>query len=353
MLYADVVEGIYRATDEGANWQAALRMVSLRCRASAAVLLTRDAGTGRIAFAADFGLPGTYRAPYTERFRHGDLRLEDLIRHPVGTVRTDTMIPDYEAYTRSAAYRQLYRQLGTEHALGGFVHEAGGRAFAVRVFRSRADGAFGSQEIKRFASLTPHLARSLDLSIRLARARAAESLARGVAEFGSMPAGILRADGSVAAFGPLGQTIRTDDRARARAALRRLLAEPDRRATRPRRTTFTLGDGRAATLTMATEIGDGALHDSDAPVAFMDVRDDDVLGRVKATVAAHGLTAAEARLVSALCEGLTLAQSAQRFGVARETVKSQIRSVFQKLGVSRQADVLRRVLSPRVARSES
>ena len=56
------------------------------------------------------------------------------------------------------------------------------------------------------------------------------------------------------------------------------------------------------------------------------------------------LAPAETRLVAALCNGEILASAAARFGVRRETVKSQLRDVFQKTHVRRQADLVRRIL---------
>ena len=56
-----------------------------------------------------------------------------------------------------------------------------------------------------------------------------------------------------------------------------------------------------------------------------------------------GLTAAEARLAAAICEGTELKTAARRFGVSRETVRSQLRSIFGKTGVHRQAELVARL----------
>jgi DNA-binding CsgD family transcriptional regulator len=56
-----------------------------------------------------------------------------------------------------------------------------------------------------------------------------------------------------------------------------------------------------------------------------------------------GLTAAEARLAAAICDGTELYAAARRFGVSRETVRSQLRSIFGKTGVRRQAELVARL----------
>jgi DNA-binding CsgD family transcriptional regulator/PAS domain-containing protein len=53
-----------------------------------------------------------------------------------------------------------------------------------------------------------------------------------------------------------------------------------------------------------------------------------------------GLTPAEARLAAALAEGSTLVDAARRLGIAHNTAKVQLRSVFAKTGVNRQAQLV-------------
>ncbi len=59
----------------------------------------------------------------------------------------------------------------------------------------------------------------------------------------------------------------------------------------------------------------------------------------------YGLTDAEARLAVAITAGSTPQQVADRSGRSLETVRTQLKGVFRKLGVSRQTDLVR-VLSP-------
>ena len=60
---------------------------------------------------------------------------------------------------------------------------------------------------------------------------------------------------------------------------------------------------------------------------------------------ALGLTMAEARLVSALVEGLTLSEYAERAGLTRNTVRSQLATIFRKTDTNRQAALIATVVS--------
>lgn len=65
----------------------------------------------------------------------------------------------------------------------------------------------------------------------------------------------------------------------------------------------------------------------------------------------YGLTAAEARVCLALLEDLPPAGIAERFGVSRTTIVSQLRSIFSKTDTGRQSELMRLLQSvPRVAR---
>ena len=57
-----------------------------------------------------------------------------------------------------------------------------------------------------------------------------------------------------------------------------------------------------------------------------------------------GLTEAEVRLVMQLLGGSTLTDAAETLGLSRNTVHSQLASVFRKTGTSRQSDLVRVVL---------
>lgn len=58
-----------------------------------------------------------------------------------------------------------------------------------------------------------------------------------------------------------------------------------------------------------------------------------------------GLTAAEAMLASELAKGANLEEVAANFGVSRNTVRSQLQSIFLKTGLNRQSDLIRALLN--------
>ncbi|MGH6753756.1 MAG: helix-turn-helix transcriptional regulator, partial [Bradyrhizobium sp.] len=53
-----------------------------------------------------------------------------------------------------------------------------------------------------------------------------------------------------------------------------------------------------------------------------------------------GLTLGEARVAALVGSGVTVEDAAARLGVAKETVRTMLKAVFRKVGVSRQAELV-------------
>ena len=59
----------------------------------------------------------------------------------------------------------------------------------------------------------------------------------------------------------------------------------------------------------------------------------------------YGLTPAEARLTSLLVKGASIATAAEQLEVSQNTAKFHLKAVFEKTGVRRQSQLVRRVLA--------
>ncbi len=73
--------------------------------------------------------------------------------------------------------------------------------------------------------------------------------------------------------------------------------------------------------------------------------DEETARKLQAFGERYQLTMAELRLVIVLREGKGLKAAARRIGVGYETVRTQVKSVFQKTGTKRQAEVITLLVS--------
>jgi DNA-binding NarL/FixJ family response regulator len=97
-------------------------------------------------------------------------------------------------------------------------------------------------------------------------------------------------------------------------------------------------------VTPVGSAGGGANRPGGAAIFISDPEDaveisPDVLSRL------YGLTNAEARVVKALCEGMTLETVAEELGVKVNTVRHQLKQIFRKTETTRQPELIKLVLT--------
>jgi DNA-binding CsgD family transcriptional regulator len=231
--------------------------------------------------------------------------------------------------------------------------------------RSKAQGDAQRPEIDLLELLTPHLARALTLADQLgtldwfARFSSAMFEASPNAIFALDGSGTIlfansraelclqAADGLCSMDGTLGVALKSEQ-----AALARLIC--DAAAAAPAE-----GGG----WTRVSRISGRPPYA--VFVAPLHIRDEELLAEsVRVLVIVHdtgehrhadvamlagvyGLTEAEARLASALSAGHSVESAAATLGVQVNTARSQLKSVFRKIGVNRQQDLVRLLTSLR------
>lgn len=231
--------------------------------------------------------------------------------------------------------------------------------------RPRREGPFDADECRLMSSLIPHLQRAARLQNMLVLADATQTaMAR---TFGRLGTGLLLVDASLRVLfmdheaelilaGGGGLRIR-GGRLMEAAAVKGRLSEAILRATGQGKTV--LGrTGTQITLPRGSDarplsVSVAPLDERDRPCGLAGPLAMVVLSVPERTGGPHekalrtflGLTQAEARLVAALCDGHTLATYAQASGISLNTAKTHLKHVFDKVGVTRQADLIRRVTS--------
>jgi DNA-binding CsgD family transcriptional regulator len=76
-------------------------------------------------------------------------------------------------------------------------------------------------------------------------------------------------------------------------------------------------------------------------IVFVNDPDEKQASPVEVLRALFNLTPAETKLAISLMDGNSLSESADLNQVGRETVRSQIKSIFQKTGTKRQGELIR------------
>ncbi|OWJ58689.1 helix-turn-helix transcriptional regulator [Inquilinus limosus] len=349
---SDLIGRVYDAGTDPAAWQQALTEICRWAGGDVAQILVFEAGAPAPFFNVAVGYDAAAHARYLRDYALQDPRLPAWRRLP------PTVQPCHHVVDPAWLDRQDF---------GAFLDESNCRwtmgaidpAFAgvagISVRRPRRAGPFTPEEVRRFDLVVPHIRRSLALMQRIeglaGRARAAED----VLDRFDRAVVLLGADGRVVHVNALadrliesgrlqlrGRRLRSADPGEA-AALRGLIAatlEPGPRSGGVK--LLAAGVPLIASACRLPDCRPAALAAPQAAAALFLApggggRDDfgDILP------ALFGLSRAEVRLAAALHEGFSLSEIAERLELSRETLRTQLRSVFDKTGTRRQGPLIR------------
>ncbi|MCL9844309.1 helix-turn-helix transcriptional regulator [Ralstonia solanacearum] len=271
-------------------------------------------------------------------------------------------VGDEKLFTGREDFRQqqrLQRQLadlGFGRFLGALLPIGGDRFMAMVLHRPVGnDTAFGDAERQRLAGLLPHFGQAAELSQSLHSERKLEQILSACLDRWQCGLVICDADGRVQWMNrPARDRIARDGVPHLRDGTLRAHGDKDallRHALMPRsiahgRATFLTLDHAYRQLHLAVQPLTRADGIADAGGALVMISDGNLAGEIPAAALAalFDLTEAEARLASALVQGDTLEQYAQRRGVSIGTVRYQLKQVLSKTGTNRQSELMRKVL---------
>jgi DNA-binding CsgD family transcriptional regulator len=230
-----------------------------------------------------------------------------------------------------------------------------GRAWAVTMLRGEGQGHFTRKDARRLAPLAPHFRRLVAFSERFALNQTATGI--NVLEKLGVPALLLDWRGVVVGMNASAEAALGSDIFVMRG---RLTAshEPSNRSLQAFLAQLVAADARRTCVCprpVAIQRPDKRPIVVDAmPVESIAV---DVFGHTRAVVvlsdlechprppvallrACFGLTAAEAKLTVHIASGETIGAAADQLGIANETARNQLKSIFQKTEVHRQSELV-------------
>lgn len=190
----------------------------------------------------------------------------------------------------------------------------------------KADGAAAQDVSKATLDLIPY-----GVIVLNAEGRALFSNTRAGALLSSRSGLLLDAGGQCRAW-------RAEDTDRLHGAIRRALEEGQT-------TALTLENAESTPLRVTVQPYDGAAGGSVRPVCLFLFSEDQARPPAPALLMEmFGLTVSESRLAAALAQGLALEEAAAECGVTKSSARTYLKSIFAKLGVSRQAELVRTIL---------
>lgn len=366
--FSATVERLYAAAAAPAAWGDALRAVEDLSGAAGAVIgfvpIAPAAGTS--AGPGGFVLSGRFSAEqcaeYARDYAPICPRLALAARRPDLDFGYDSLLMSDAELDRDPTYRWFERVSGVRYYLGTRLSDVGGYHVNTSVQRTRAQGHVQRADLELFARLRPHIDQALKLSNligtftagqRLAL-QALEGLAHGVVALDVLGR-ILFANPAAAAILAAGDGIGatqgrlTAARAADTRAIERLVRANRAGERRSGWLRLPRPSGRADYLLFSAPllIDDDLLPGLERPhrlVAILDPTTRPALdARMLSTLFA--LTPKEAQVAARLAQGHELSAIAVQLGITSETARSHLKSIFRKLEVNRQQEVVNLLLS--------
>ena len=298
---------------------------------------------------------------YREQF----FALDPFVNLPLGeVVALEDILPDQELMA-SDYYLHYLEPINLFRILGVDTLEPGGMLARLRFSRRRDEQPFGAGERNLLKRMTPHLRRAIEIYARLNRTASERDVYAGAVDQLSVATIILDEKGRL---------LNTNALAKA------LLEEADGLSLRDRQLHIdgrdinrelqqaldgiikaqhsgTTGVVRALRLPRSAGRADLGLvirpvpvsergEGQSSPCAAVFISDPDLRESASQQILGElfGLTPAESNLAILLARGLSLAEVSANQHISQHTARAQLKSIFAKTAVSRQAELVRLVL---------
>jgi DNA-binding CsgD family transcriptional regulator/PAS domain-containing protein len=362
---SQLLASLYDAAANPDLWHVFLRDFARSYRGNSAALMMHDFRDNRHNVADQFGLdPDTLRVTYNSRKGVDDIwakRARAVGR--AGWIGVSEQLTGDVELLRSEFYNECLEPLEIRHGVFGVIEQSGPILANVSLYRSVPGEGFGAPELESLEFFIPHLRRAFQLHLRLTDLQSQSASLEAAIDM--VASGILLFDAEGKIFF-------------ANAPASKLLAQGDGLAVTHNRLRALCPD-ESATLeelirtATATSIGNGIdcggavlisrksrpplrvmvapLRNSKlgklgatAAIAFVINPECKLRPRNEILSALFDLTPAECRIALLVGDGKSLPEISAEIGVSRNTLKSQIASVYSKTGTSRQSQLARMLL---------
>lgn len=356
-LLGRTLEKVYAAALDSALWKDALVAVEDFTGSTGAVvdLIPLGPATRPVTFAGSFSQEDC--AEYAVNYQSICPRIAFAINHPEISVHFDEMVLTEAEMDRDPVYEWFGK-----HGLRYFVAGHAGRTQFYQAYaslqRSRRQGHVVAEDIARFKMIQPHLANALNIADTLGTLSTHQRFSGALLD--SLPQAVF----GLANDGVLLFTNDSAERLLARGICLRAngrglaTADSSQQPEFERALASTLrDDAHSPVARLLIKRSDGGLPYA-ARISRLSISD--ALALVRPTVLIivnvpeafsgietqglgelYRLTPCETRLASALLHGHSLQSAAHCLGSSLETVRCHLKSVFRKVGVSRQQDLVR------------
>ena len=376
--FLSLVDRIYEAACDPAQWHQVLRAFAGAVKSRGTLIYSHNFETGDASTASGEAFPNALVdfdpafVSSLEYYNHVNVWAENETLLEPGRAVTGSMLYPERQLPNTEFYQDWLRPQDYFHAIGGIVIRDGPWAMKFSSLRERRAGDFNTDEMRLYKALIPHLARAAQIQRRFSFLQSISTASLAVLD--TVPAAVMLLDSTSRA---LHNNALAEGEIRRRDPFR-LSLSGEIQVHGPPRTQAALREAIRSAVNPAV-----AVREQVPTVAQVSRRNGEVLsvqalplpqgkrtkidgifarGLAACALVIHGvasriptvgpqllrhvygLTPAEVQVATAIAEGETLNQYAERRGISRNTATSQLKRAFDKTGLKRQSELVRWLL---------
>ncbi len=363
VLFEQLLDQIYAAALDPAQWTAVLRLLKDELQSGASALLHLDPKRSAH-FHYVVGTEASENATYARYYAHISPWSGPMVRQPDGVIAFGhELVPTVEL-ERTEFYNDWLRPLGFGDTVGVNIRHEDGAILILTALREKRAGRYPPAVRRKLQCLWPHIERAVQINHRLS---VADTLRDGLLQgLDRLHIGVILVNGDrrILFTNCVAETIlrRGDGIGCFHGQLRAMKPEANESLVRQLEAAISTGlrkgKNPGGVVSLPTMSGHPLIllicasrdsmnlgYGNPAAIVFMNDPQTEVSVDHEILARLYGLTGAEARLLKALLEGKRLADYADQSGITLNTAKDYLRQLFYKTGVSRQADLMRQFLS--------
>jgi len=362
--FNDLVTRIYDAAMDVTQWQTALKGIVESLHSTSGVLRIQDLQSKEVGSYVTLGIDASFQQAYKDYYVHDDPLVPTLDK--IGTGRFMQTARDMPStFRKSEFYNDYVIPQKMQHSACCLLIKDDSRVAGFGIHRVDGAGYFESHEMELLGLLIPHMQRAIQTNRLLSQL---EDKANATSNtLNELSLGIILVD----AFGtPLfvnqyaeklicegsGLSIKRQTLLASNPTDTLVLQKLIHNASQSTQKTGgaiainSPGSMRPLSILVTPISNETSLSlgiDSSRATAalFIGIGGKQRNFSLEILSSYYGLTPAEARLASALSNGHSLEEIAEQFCISKNTVRTQLRSCFQKTGVNRQTELVKLILS--------
>lgn len=366
--FDDLLRAIYKGPLESKPWETFLHLLRDCLGATHGVMIMRPAEPDRPSLMV---IVGPMQTEVFDSYNEHFFKLDPFSNLPAHQVVTSSDVMSDEEWLNSVFYREYVKPSGLRHAMAVWLRpDPDCNGYSLRIVRPDGTACFSADDKKLIERLLPHLQQAVELRSRMQDLAIERQLFAGTIERMQVGTVMLDEKGSVLSLNAHAQAILGEqdgislsgktlkiEYAEEQQALKALIAsalaitrgEPGTKAKRPaavEAVAITRPSGRPKLSALVRPVpADEYAEGWNRPRVAVFLRDPGARAQGSSEVLRRlfDLTRAEARLALLLANGLTLEDAGDQLGIRRNTVRAHLRSIFSKMGVKRQTELIRLV----------